>query len=121
MNVEELRNYCLHKKGATESMPFDDDILVFKVMNKMFALSSLADWNIGKGAVNLKCEAEKAKYLREEYSAILPGYHMNKKHWNTVYIDGTLSDDFLKELIDDSYQLVVEHLPKKTQKELENL
>lgn len=121
MNVEELRAYCIHKKGVTEGMPFDEDVLVFKVMNKMFALTSLQNWEAGQGSVNLKCEPERALRLRQEFAAITPGYHMNKKHWNTVQVDGSLPKEFLKELIDHSYQLVVGSLPKRTQEQLQNL
>lgn len=119
MNVEELRSYCLSKKGVSESFPFDEDVLVFKVMNKMFALTSLQSWEEGKGSVNLKCEPERAVQLRQEFSDILPGYHMNKKHWNTILVAGSLQDDFLREMIDDSYNLIVASLPKKVQKELD--
>ncbi|PVX52339.1 putative DNA-binding protein (MmcQ/YjbR family) [Balneicella halophila] len=121
MNIEDLHNYCLQKRGVSESFPFDEDTLVFKVMNRMFTLTSLSNWEKGEATINLKCEPGKARSLRERYTAITPGYHMNKKHWNTVHIDGTLSDDFLKEMIDDSYQLIVKSLPKKAQKELESL
>lgn len=117
MNIEELRNYCLSKKGATESFPFDDVTLVFKVMNKMFALMSL-DGNL---SINLKCDPEKAIELREEYSAVLPGYHMNKKHWNTVNIDESLPTNLIHEWIDSSYQLIVASLPKKLKTELEQI
>ena len=114
MNVEELREYCISKKGATESFPFDEVTLVFKVMGKMFALTNLD----GKLSINLKCDPEKAIGLREEYPAIIPGYHMSKIHWNTVMIDGSLKDDFVKNLIDDSYNLIVEKLTKKVKLEL---
>lgn len=118
MNVEELRSYCLQKIGVTESFPFNEDTLVFKVMNKMFALTSLQNWEEGRGGVNLKCEPDRAVLLRQEFSAILPGYHMSKKHWNTVLVDGSLQDDFLREMIDDSYDLIVANLPKKVQREI---
>lgn len=121
MNIEELRAYCLAKKAATESFPFDEDTLVFKVANKMFALTSLRKWEEGAPSLNLKCEPQRASRLRQEYAAILPGYHMSKKHWNTVTLDTTISDTFLCEMIDDSYCLIVESLPQKVQKEIENL
>jgi len=117
MNIEELRNYCLSKKGATESFPFDKDTLVFKIMNKMFALTGLA----GELKVNLKCESEKAIELRERYSFVQPGYHMNKKLWNTIEIYKANDDGLIKSWIDDSYNLVVKSLTKKLQSELKDL
>lgn len=108
MNIEELREYCIAKKGVTEGFPFDEVTLVFKVGGKMFALTNLD----GEPSVNLKCDPEKAIELREHYSAIVPGYHMNKAHWNTVYMDNSISDKLLKELIDLSYKLTFESLPK---------
>jgi len=114
MNIEEFREYCLSKKGVTECFPFDDVTLVFKVMGKMFALTNTD----GEFSINLKCDPEKAIDLREHYPCILPGYHMDKKHWNTVMIDGTVPDEFLKEWTDDSYDLVVEKLPEKEKEKL---
>lgn len=116
MNIEEIRTYCLSKAGTTESFPFDDVTLVFKVKNKMFALLSLDEPH----SINLKCNQEKAIELREKYPAILPGYHMNKLHWNTLLMDGSLSPTFIQKLIDDSYQLIVDGLPKKLKEELKN-
>jgi predicted DNA-binding protein (MmcQ/YjbR family) len=114
MNIEELRMYCLSKRGVTESFPFDEETLVFKVLDKMFLLT-----NINKElSMNVKCEEDIAVELREEYSAVLPGYHMNKRYWNTVLIDGSVSDDLLKSWIDKSYHLVIEKMPKKKQAEL---
>lgn len=119
MNVEQYRDYCLSKKGVTEHFPFDETTLVFKVMNKMFALCGLNRIPFG---VNLKCDPDWAIELREEYDGtIIPGWHMSKKHWNTVEPNGNLSDDFFKELIDHSYDLVVNSLTKKLKQELENL
>ncbi|WP_299578522.1 MmcQ/YjbR family DNA-binding protein [uncultured Sunxiuqinia sp.] len=117
MNIEELRDYCLSKPGATEDFPFDETTLVFKVMGKLFALTDLE----GDLSVNLKCTPEKAIELREQHSCVLPGYHMNKKHWNTVLVDGTVSDQQIREWIDHSYGLVVEKLSKKQQNELSKL
>ncbi len=114
MNIEELREYCLSKKGTTEAFPFDEDTLVFKVMGKMFCLTSLSE----PDSINLKCDPEKAIELREQYPCVQPGYHMNKKMWNTVVIDGSVSKKLLKEWIDHSYDLVVAGLPKKVQSEL---
>ncbi len=111
MNVEEIRTYCLSKKGAEESFPFDEETLVIKVMNKMFALVGLEN----ASRINLKCDPAKAIDLRERYEEIMPGWHMNKKHWNTVVYNRSLSESFVKELIDHSYELVVKSLPKKQQ------
>jgi len=109
MNIEEIRAYCLKKKMVTEGFPFDKTTLVFKVMNKMFALMALEEVLF----INLKCDPEKAIELREHFSAVTPGYHMNKQQWNTILIDETIPDKLLKGWIDDSYQLIVEKLPKK--------
>lgn len=117
MNIEDLRMYCLSKKGVTEEFPFDETTLVFKVMGKMFALTDLE----GKFSINLKCEPNKAIELREKYEVVQPGYHMNKKHWNTVYVDGSVSDEQLKSWVDDSYNLVVNKLTKAKKIELFNL
>ena len=116
MNVEELREYCLKKKGVAEDFPFDEETLVFKVMGKMFALVPLERIPL---QVNLKCDPEKSVELREKYDSIQPAYHMNKKHWNTVMIDGSHRNNFILELIDHSYELVVNKLSKKQKEELE--
>lgn len=110
MNIEELRTYCLSKKGVTEGFPFGPDTLVFKVMNKMFLLSSL-DAN----RFNVKCDPEYAIALREEYEEVMPGYHMNKKLWNTVCMNGRIPEKMLYQFVDDSYNLIVASLPKKDQ------
>lgn len=115
MNIEEFRDYCLSKNHVAESFPFDEETLVFKVAGKMFALAGL---EYHPATVSLKCDPEKSLELREEYDEITPGYHMNKMHWNTVIIDGNLSHKLIKELIDDSYNLVVKGLPKKQQEEI---
>lgn len=117
MNIETLREYCLSKKGTTESFPFDEETLVFKVVGKMYLLMSLE----GEFTINLKCDPEIAIQLREQYSYVLPGYHMNKKHWNTIQIDESVPNSLLKEWIDHSYNLVVEKLTKKERAELDNL
>jgi predicted DNA-binding protein (MmcQ/YjbR family) len=117
MNVEEVRDYCLLKKGVTESTPFDDVTLVFKVADKMFALLPLDETDL---SINLKCDPELAISLREQYPCIKPGYHMNKTHWNTVMIDGSLSKEQILEMIDHSYDLIVSSLSKK-QKEISGL
>ena len=114
MNIEDFRNYCLSLKETTEDLPFDENTLVFKVKGKMFCLTDIEKFDF----VNLKCDPEKAILLREQYQSVLPGYHMNKKHWNTVKIDNTIPDKLIKEWLIDSYNLVVAKLPKKIQKEL---
>ena len=114
MNIESFRNYCIKKKGATEEFPFDEETLVFKVMGKMFALTNVDAFV----SINLKCEPEKAEEFRGQYDAVQPGYHMNKKHWNTVIIDSSLPDKLIYEWIDDSYSLVVDSLNKKLKQEL---
>jgi len=116
MNAEELREYCLSLKGVTEDLPFDDETLVFKVAGKMFCLMSLD----GPLSVNLKNEPDKNIELREQYASIKPGYHMSKIHWNTVEIDGSLPDDLVKTLIDESYDLVVMKLNRHEQQLLKN-
>ncbi len=121
MNIEQLRDYCLAKKGVTEHFPFDEVTLVFKVMGKMFALAGLDRWEKGETKINLKCNPEKAIELREEYEAIEPGFHMNKKHWNTVEVNNDVSNQLLLELIDHSYDLVVQGLSKKMKEELEGI
>ena len=108
MNIEEIREYCLSKPMTDEALPFDDETLVFRVCKKMFALIGLEK----AAAVNLKCEPERAIELREKHHEITAGYHMNKKHWNTVSLLGNLSDKIIKELIDHSYDLVYNSLPK---------
>ncbi|WP_405608186.1 MmcQ/YjbR family DNA-binding protein [Polaribacter sp. Asnod1-A03] len=122
MNIEQLRDFCLTKKGVTEHFPFDESTLVFKVMNKMFLLTGLTNWEKGESKVNLKCNPEKAIELREIYEGIYPGFHMNKKHWNTVLLNSSdVSDDLARELINHSYDLVVKGLTKKLQAELAEL
>ena len=117
MNIEELRNYCLSKTAADESLPFGPDTLIFKVCGKMFAGMGI-EWE--DTAINLKCDPEKAEELRSEYADIIPGYHMNKKHWNTVYTDRGLDEKLIISLIDHSYDLVVSKLPKKVREGLIN-
>ena len=110
MHIESFRTYCLSKKGVTESFPFDETTLVFKVGGKMFALTDLDTPEL---KVNLKCDPEKAISLREQYPEIIPGFHMNKKHWNTVQFNSNIGVKLFKELIDHSYDLVIQSLPKK--------
>ena len=117
MNLEAFRAHCLKKKGVTEEMPFGDETLVYKVMGKMFALTGVPDFS----SVNLKADPEIAIELRERYEAVQPGYHMNKKHWNTVLIDGSIPDKLILQWVEDSYQLVVNRLTKKEKAALDKL
>lgn len=122
MHIGQLRDFCIAKKGVTEHFPFDNVTLVFKVMNKIFALTGLDSWEKGEQKINLKCSPEKAEELRGEYEGIIPGWHMNKKHWNTVLVNSSdVSDVLVKELINHSYDLVVSGLTKRSKSELENL
>jgi len=114
MNIEYLREYCISKKGVTEEFPFDDVTLVFKVGGKIFALTNLD----GDLSINLKCDPEKAIELREEYTNVLPGYHMSKVHWNTIQIDGSISNKLILSWIDHSYDLVIKSLSKKIRSEI---
>ena len=115
MNIEELRDYCLSLPGTTEDFPFDAETLVFKVGGKMYLLTGLD----GPFSINVKCDPERAVTLREQYPAVRPGYHMNKVHWNTVDVDGSVNDALLKEWIQHSYQLVRQSLPKAVRIKLE--
>ena len=116
MNIEEFRDYCLAKKGVTESFPFDEQTLVFKVMGKMFALSGLEHQ---PAKANLKCDPERSIELREEHDGLIsPGFHMSKVHWNTVELEMNLPHDLVLELIDHSYDLVVKGLTKKMKEQL---
>ena len=110
MNLEELRTYCLAKPGVEECFPFDEVTLVFKVAGKMFLLTSLDEVPL---SINIKARPEIAIEQRERYAAVTPGYHMNKKHWNTIVLDGSFRNALLKEWIDDSYELVASSLPKR--------
>ena len=117
MNIEELRSYCLSKKAVEECFPFDAETLVFKVMGKAFLLTGIESKPV---EFNVKCEPEKAIQLREKYNCVKPGYHMNKKHWNTVVCDKTASAKIIKEWIDHSYDEVVKGLTKKQRQDLAN-
>lgn len=114
MNLEEIRDYCLAKPGVTEGLPFGEDTLVFKVGEKLFLLTSIS---VGT-QFNVKCDPELAIELRERYSEVRPGFHMNKKHWNTVHTNGSLSRKQIIDMIDHSYMLVLHSLPKKVQEEI---
>jgi len=113
MNIQGFYEYCLSLKGVTEHFPFDEDTLVFKVGNKMFALTSLSKWEKGEAAVNLKCNPERAEELREKYDGIAPGFHMSKVHWNTVAVNSDVPPALLCQLITDSYNLILNSLTKK--------
>lgn len=114
MNIEELRDYCLLKPGATEGFPFGEDTLVFKVGGKLFLLTGLQEGD----RFNVKCDPELAVELRERYTEVQPGYHMNKKMWNTVFMNGSLTRKQLLEMIDHSYGLVVKSLTKTAQAQI---
>jgi len=113
LNIETIREYCLGKEAVTESFPFNNDTLVFKVAGKMFALLSLT----GNFELSLKCNPEKAIELREQFTEITPGYHMNKTHWNTLQLNGQLTEKLVLELITHSYKVVIQGLPLKVRKE----
>ncbi len=115
MDLESLRQLMLTKKGTTEEQPFGPDVLVFKVVGKMFALIPLEDDPL---RINLKCDPDLALTLRDRYKAIIPGYHMNKKHWNTVILDSTVPPEEVLGLIDHSYNLVVKGLKKVDREKL---
>lgn len=114
MNIETFREYCLSKQEVTEETPFGPDTLVFKVCGKMFALTDIQHFD----SINLKCDPERAIELREQHSGITAGYHMSKKHWNTVKTDGSVPFKLVHDLIDESYHLVVSGLPKKERSKL---
>ena len=115
MDIEALRRYCLRKNGTGEGCPFGDEVLVFTVMGKMFALAGVMNIPL---SINLKCDPELAGDLRERYAAVVPGYHMNKKHWNTVTMDGSIPEREILEMIDHSYDLIVKGLKKGEREKL---
>lgn len=115
MNAESFRAYCLSKPAATEGTPFGPENIVFKVQGKMFALLALDEVPT---RVNLKCDPDLALELRDRYEQVEPGYHMNKRHWNTVVLDGVISEREVRKMIDHSYELVVQSLPKAKRKAL---
>jgi predicted DNA-binding protein (MmcQ/YjbR family) len=115
VNATELRAYCLAQAGAIEDFPFGPEHSVFKVAGKMFAISALDRLPLD---VSVKCEPEIAVGLRGSYAAIRPGYHLNKRHWNTITLDGSLPDPLVRDMIEDSYDLVVSALPKRTREQL---
>ncbi len=115
MRPSDLRSYCLSLTGAQETFPFGPNTSVFKVGGKMFALSALKAESL---KISLKCEPRLAEALRESHPAVIPGYHLNKRHWNTVIIDGSLTDRMVKDMIEDSYDLVVSKLPQSERRAL---
>jgi len=115
MNIEDIRNYCLSKRGTTESFPFDNDTLVFKVNGKIFLLAGITANPV---SINVKCDPVRAVELREAFPSVTPGYHMSKKHWNTVALDGSVDDKTLCGWIEDSYDLVLNSLSKKQRAEI---
>ena len=115
MDATALRACCLERPGAVEDFPFGPQTSVFKVAGKMFAISALQRTPL---EVSVKCEPELAVALRDSYPAIRPGYHLNKRHWNTITLDGSLSDQLVRDMIEDSYDLVVDSLPKRVREEL---
>ena len=118
MNHEILRDYCLKKKAVTEEFPFDSETLVYKVAGKVFLITRIEQFPL---RMNLKCDPELAIEMREKYAAVYPGYHMNKKHWNSVQDDGSIPQQELIKMIDHSYELVVSGLPKKLREQLNKL
>lgn len=115
MDIESLRDYCLSKPAAEETLPFGPDTLVYKVGGKIFLICSLNSESL---RFSVKCDPEKVIELRERYDCVQPGYHLNKKHWNTIYVDGTVSNSMLKEWINDSYDLIVASLPVKARNQI---
>ena len=116
MDIEQLRNFCLKKKHCTEDFPFDTETLVFKVLNKMFVIAPLEKWERGEASINVKCDPVYSLELREEYESIYAGPYVSNLHWNTISINtGELRQDFIFQLIDHSYDMVVKSMPKKLQ------
>lgn len=114
MTIEDIREFCLKKPKTIEEFPFDEDTLVFKVLGKIFALCPLKQWEEGAPSITLKCAPEYAEELRGEYNCIVPGFHANKKHWNTIYLKtNELTPEFLLELIAHSYEMVIQNMSKK--------
>ncbi|MBL7560216.1 MmcQ/YjbR family DNA-binding protein [Olleya sp. YSTF-M6] len=119
MDIEQLRAYCLSKPKSTEDFPFDQDTLVFKVLGKMFALVPLKKWEAGLASINLKCDPEYAIQLREDYQSIEAGWHMSKKHWNTIYLHQSELDlKLITKLLDHSYDMVVKGMTKRMREKL---
>lgn len=114
ISVDEIQAHCLKKEKTTQEFPFDESTLVYKVLGKIFALCPLEAWEQGKPSITLKCDPDYAEELRHTHDAIQPGFHSNKKHWNTIYLkNGGFHPEFLLKLIDHSYDMVVKNMPKK--------
>ncbi|HEA29637.1 MAG TPA: MmcQ/YjbR family DNA-binding protein [Leeuwenhoekiella sp.] len=118
MNIEELRDYCIAKPGTTEEILYHDDAMAFKVMDKVYVQLWLTHWDAGEPRINLKCDPQEALKLREKHPQVIPGYHMSKKHWNTVHINTGLPDQKILHFINHSYDLVVRKLSKKLREKL---
>ena len=118
MNIQQLYEFCLSKKAVTEHFPFDEDTLVFKVGGKMFCLTSLKDWEQANPSILVKCDPNYAEELRSQFESVKPGYHSDKKHWNSVYINKELSDKKINHFINHSYELVFKSLTKKQQQDI---
>lgn len=116
MYIDEIREFCLQLPYTSEKLPFDDKTLVFYISNKMFCLTDIEEAN----SINVKCDPEKAIQLREEFACVLPGYHMNKTHWNTIMLDGSVGPERIKEWIKDSYNLVWDKIPLRTRQQILN-
>lgn len=120
MTIDEIRSFCLSQTHTTEEFPFDQDTLVFKVLGKIFALCPLEKWEEGTPSITLKCDPEYAIELREQFSCIVSGFHANKKHWNTIYLESnTISSDLLFKLILHSYDMVIKNMTKKQQRQFQ--
>lgn len=117
-HIDEISEFCLKLPGVSNDFPFDEEIMAFRVMDKIFLLTSLSNIPL---SINVKAHPDQAIEWREQYDAIVPGFHMNKKHWNTVTLDGSLSNPFIQEMIQHSYDCVVKGLTKKLKEELGNL
>ena len=120
--IDAIQTYCLKKEQTTEEFPFDESTLVYKVLGKIFALCSLEAWEQGTPSITLKCDPDYAQELRNDYDSIHPGFHANKRHWNTIYLKNCgFSPEFLFELIDHSYTMVVQNMPKKLRVQLKSI
>lgn len=120
MTIDEIRSFCLKQTHTTEEFPFDQDTLVFKVLGKIFALCPLEKWEEGAPSITLKCDPEYAIELREQFSCIIPGFHANKKHWNTIYLESkAISSELLFKMILHSYEMVIKNMTKKQQRQIQ--
>ena len=121
ITIDQIQSFCLKKEQITEEFPFDENTLVYKVLGKIFALCPLEAWEQGNPSITLKCDPDYAEELRAQYDCIKPGWHMNKKHWNTIYLSNCgFSSQFLFELINHSYAMVVKNMSKKLRSQLKS-